>query len=94
MIGDIKYPASWPMDQLARNCQENENWSFARLTSLASMQPSANRAHFVPDQAPAPLNDLEIVPKGTAPNAASTLLFTANIYVNSKLTDVDVYRHN
>lgn len=93
MIGDIKYSASWTMDELTRTCKENENYSFAALTALRSSDPAANIASFTRTNPRALLNDLVIVAKGTKP-ASATLLFSANIYVQNVLTDVDVYRMN
>ena len=94
MIGTVKYSASWTMDELARTCTENENWSFAQLSSLHSIEPAANLATFVKSGSLEGLNDLVVVAKGSKPTANGTYLFTATVYVSDTKTDVDVYRLN
>jgi hypothetical protein len=92
MIGEMKYPATWTMDELANTCTKNENLSFARLTTLGAMPPDGNLANFVKTGVVARLKHLAIIAKGATPSAPATLLFSANIYVTGVLTDVDVYR--
>jgi hypothetical protein len=94
MIGEVKYLASWTMDELARTCTVNENDSFAVLTALRSIEPAANIANFVRANSRAGSNDLLIVAKGIKPNLDAKLLFTASIYVQNALADVDIYRQN